>query len=390
MQWEEEVRSLYEKMVERIPESVRPIIKPALAEAAEKKCTERSGNKISEVDLVVALFEVTPPAFQPTMIEDLKDLGVDYDRYLAKVQGDFKCKNNLEQLVKDTLKLCDLVGVKGDENAIWKVLNTYEEFFRGSSLSIRTTTKPVERRDLSIRYVELMQAHKPDAYTSAIENGLIENNGHIIHQAIKEAIETFQIMGYGIDIDARKGLSKIWPFVVPGSIDPIFSMKNYPKSAAKYKEYFKKHGLEIFSLFAFDFSHKTTNIYFMLKDPSKNTLEACKGLVTDLGFELESDEVMEMCANAAHLNYTFSWDTDTVQRLCFGITCQNADEVPTDLHPLIGEFVENSPFQSDIHKYIYGVTFMPDGVYYKIENDYNGTMVDFLLMGAQAGIISYK
>jgi hypothetical protein len=72
------------------------------------------------------------------------------------------------------------------------------------------------------------------------------------------------------------------------------------------------------------------------------------------------------------------------------MTCHSANEVPVHLHPLIKEFVEKSPFQSDIHKFIYGVTFTPDGMYFKIENDYNGTMVDFLLMGAKAGLESYK
>ncbi len=390
MKWNEDVRNLYEKAVNRIPETVRPIIRPALAGGAEKKCAERKGTEVSEVDLVAALFEVTPPAFQPTMIQDLKDLGVDYNRYLAKVKGDFKCNNNLERMVEDTIQICSMVGVSNDKEAIWQVLEAYKQFFTGSSISIRTTTKPVEKRDVSIRYVELMQMHDPDAYTTAIEKGLIQNDGHIIHDAIKEAINTFQIMGYGIDLDTRIGLSKIWPFVVPGTIDPIFSMKYYPKSVQNYSNYFKKHGLDIFSLFAFDFSNKTTNIYFMLSNPENNTLDACKGLVSDLGFTLLSDEIMEKCAQAAHLNYTFSWDSNKVERICFGITCQNADEVPTELHPLIKKFVDTSPFQSEIHKFIYGVTFAPKGIYYKIENDYNGTMVDFLLMGAQAGINSYK
>ncbi|MFO7795585.1 MAG: aromatic prenyltransferase [Promethearchaeati archaeon] len=390
MNWEQKIKELYNKVVERIPESVRPIIKPALAEAAKEKCTERNGTEISEVDLVVALFEVTPPAFQPTMIEDLKKLGVDYDRYLAKVKGDFKCNNDLEIMVEDTLKLCKIAGINGNKPAIWKVINVYEPFFRGSSISIRTTTKPIEKRDVSVRYVELMHPHKPDAYSTAINEGLIENNGHIIHDAIKEVINKFQIMGYGIDLDARKGLSKIWPFVVPGSLDPIFDLENYPESVKNYKAYFDKHKLNIFSLFAFDFCHYTTNIYIMLKNPSANSLDVSKKLVSDLGFSLPSDKVMESCAKAAHLNYTFNWDDEKVQRLCFGVTCQKSQEVPTDLHPLINKFIEKSPFQSEIHKFIYGVTFTPDDIYYKIENDYNGTMVDFLLMGAQAGINSYK
>ncbi|TXT60977.1 MAG: hypothetical protein BAJALOKI1v1_1200006 [Promethearchaeota archaeon] len=388
MNWQPKVKDLYERVVENIPEVVRPVIKPALFEATELKSKERNGSEVAEVDLVVALFEVTPPAFQPTMIADLNKLGIDYDRYMAKVKGDFKCNNDLDQLVEDMMRLGDISEVSCDKDAIWEVLHTYEQFFKGSSVSIRTTTKPVENRDLSVRYVELMHAH--DAYTTAIESGLIKDDGHKSHEMIQEVINTFEIMGYGVDLDGRVGVSKIWPFVVPGSIDPIFSMQSIPESMKASEEYFNAHGLNIFSLFAFDFSHHTTNIYFMLSNPSKNSVSTCKGLVQDAGFTLVSDEIMEKCADAAHLNYTFSWESNCIERLCFGVTCHDATEVPVHWHPLIKNFVENSPFQSDIKKFIYGVTFTPKGIYYKIENDYNGTMVDFLLMGARAGIEAYK
>jgi len=390
MEWQQEVKQIYEDMVLRIPEMVRPIIKPELFKAAEQKCEERNGKRVAEIDLVVAMFEVTPPAFQPTMIEDLKALGVDYDIYMPKVNSDFKLENDLNQLVNDIFKLGEITGVKCNREAIWKTLNSYKDFFSGSSISIRTTTKPIAERDISARYVEMMIPHNPDPYKTAISKGLIKKNGHPIHKMILEALDTFNIMGYGVDLDSRFGLSKIWPFIVPGSIDPLFSMKYIPKSMKKYEKYFNKHGLTIFSLFAFDFFKNTTNIYFMLKDPSKNVIANCKALVEDLGFTLASEEIMEKCCDAAHLNYTFSWDSEKIERICFGITCHDKKEVPAHFHPLIKEFVENSPFQSEIHKFIYGVTFTPKGFYYKIENDYNGTMVDFLLMGSRAGIDSYK
>ncbi len=390
MEWQSEIKLLFEKIILGIPEMVRPAVEPALHEAAEKKCIERNGKEVAELDLVVALFEVTPPAFQPTMIEDLKNLGVDYDRYLSKVNSDFKCNTDLNQMVKDMGILCDITGVKCNEKAIWKAFNTFEKFFKGAPVSIRTTTKPVEKRDVAVRYVEFFISHNPDPYTTAVNKGLIEKSGHPIHKMIMESLNTFEIMGYGVDVDASTGLSKIWPFTVPGSIDPIFSMISIPKSMADYKEYFNRHGLTAFSLFAFDFLHNTTNIYFMLKQPAKSAYDSCIALVTELGFKPASEEVMEGCRKAAHLNYTFSWDSKEVERLCFGITCNDPKEIPIHLHPLMKEFVDRTPLQSDSHKFIWGATFSQKGFYYKIENDYNGTMVDFLAMGCKAGLESYK
>lgn len=390
MKWKEEVRKNYEEIVLRIPEAVRPVIKPELLKKAEQKCRERKGESVAEVDLITGLFEVTPPAFQDQMTNDLEELGIDFDRYLAKVKGDFEHDNDLDQLVEDIGKLCNLVGIKHEEQKIREVLSAYEPFFKGSPLSIRTTTKPIGKRDVSSRYVELMMPHEVDPYETALEKGFIEKNGHPIHSLNTEIPETFQIMGYGVDLDARVGLAKIWPFIVPDSIEPLFSMKYFPESINNYESYFKDHNLTIFSVFALDFLHNTTNIYFMLKNPSKNSVEACTALVEEIGFEPASKEVMEKCSEAAHLNYTFSWDSDIIQRLCFGMTCDSPEEVPVHLHPLMEKYVEASPFQSKKRKFIYGVTFKPDGRYYKIETDYNGTMADFLLMGAKAGIEAYK
>lgn len=390
MDWEPEIKQLYDKVVEGIPEMVRPIIKPMLFETAEKKCLERNGKRVAEVDFVVALFQITPPAFQPTMIKDLDALGISYNRYLAKVESNFKCNTDLNQMVDDILKIGEIIGVKCNEDAIWKVLNAYSTFFKGSPISIRTTTKPIGKRDVAVRYVELMMPHNPDPYTTAIDKGLIEKNGHPIHEMVLEAHDTFDIMGYGVDIDVSTGMSKIWSFIVPGPLDPIYSMKTVPESMKLYDDYFKKHGLTVFGLFAFDFLHKTTNIYFMLQRPSKATYESCVALVEDLGFEKASKEIMEGCCDAAHLNYSFSWDSNKIERLCFGISCDDYKDVPVHLHPLMKEFVEKTPLQCEKKKFIWGATFTPKGMYLKIENDYNGTMADLLLMGCKAGLETYK
>jgi hypothetical protein len=307
MEWQLEIKQLFEKIVLGIPEMVRPAVKPALFEAAEKKCMERNGKEVAEVDLIVALFEVTPPAFQPAMIGDLGKLGIDYDKYLAKVKSNFKCNTDLNQMVRDLKEISNFMGVKFNEDKVWKAFNLYSEFFKGAPVSIRTTTKRVEKRDVAVRYVEFFMPHNPDPYTAAINKGLIEKNGHPIHKMIVESINTFEIMGYGVDVDASTGLSKIWPFIVPGSIDTIYSMKSIPKSMTIYRDYFERHALTAFSLFAFDFLHNTANIYFMLKQPAQSTYQSCVSLVEELGFEPAPREIMEECRKAVHLNYTFNW-----------------------------------------------------------------------------------
>ena len=79
------------------------------------------------------------------MIEDLKALNVNYNLYLPKVESNFKCSNDFEQMVKDFDKICEITGVNFNEKAARKAINAYRDFFTGAPVSIRTTTKPVDR-----------------------------------------------------------------------------------------------------------------------------------------------------------------------------------------------------------------------------------------------------
>ncbi|TFG25657.1 MAG: radical SAM protein [Promethearchaeota archaeon] len=83
MDWEKKTEELFNKIIEKIPEGIRPSVKPMIIKAAENKCNERNGSNINEADLVTGIFDVTPEAFKPTTVEDLTSLGVDVERYIV-------------------------------------------------------------------------------------------------------------------------------------------------------------------------------------------------------------------------------------------------------------------------------------------------------------------
>ena len=94
----------------------------------------------------------------------------------------------------------------------------------------------------------------------------------------------------------------------------------------------------------------------MLQQPPKATYENCVALVEELGFEADTKEAMEGCMKAVHLNYTFNWDSEDIERLCFGMACENPEEVPVHFHPLMKKFVDGTPLQSDSRKFIWGIS----------------------------------
>ena len=92
MDWEAEVRELYEKIVVQVPDMFRSMVGPMLNDAAEKKCIERNANYVNEADLITALFEITPEPFKAESVENLKILDVDVERYivLKEIQDEYK------------------------------------------------------------------------------------------------------------------------------------------------------------------------------------------------------------------------------------------------------------------------------------------------------------
>jgi len=82
MEWKKDIEEMYGKIMDQVPEALRASVKPMLHEAAEKTARLRNSGYISRCDLLSALFEITPEAFQPTVVEDLKKLGIDTERYI--------------------------------------------------------------------------------------------------------------------------------------------------------------------------------------------------------------------------------------------------------------------------------------------------------------------
>jgi hypothetical protein len=101
--------------------------------------------------------------------------------------------------------------------------------------------------------------------------------------------------GYGVDIDATKGSSKIWmaPSVKMGSLEIIYSLTHLPQSVI-------------------------------------NTVE--------------------------HFN-SFTWTSQKVERVCFAIVCEDPKQVPAHLHPRIGECLNDPVFMHKQNRCVYSVAW---------------------------------
>jgi hypothetical protein len=284
----------------------------------------------------------------------------------------FMHDTSLEQLVRDIEYTAELAEAPYNKDAVMSVLNVYKDFFTGSALSLVTNTRPRGKRHLGVRYVEKSVPH--DAYAMALENGLLQRQGHPIDDLIPEIQSKTQVIGYGVDLSAHRGLAKIWVFLKkPILMEDVLALSNIPDSVEQYATYFAKHDLRYVSLFALDYVSKSVNLYFM-KRPGLLSPTSVSGMFKDIDFAVPEPAVFEHCVRAVTIYPTFTWDSNKLERICFGTVAPTPEMAPTHLDPLIARYVANVPFACPHHLFIYSITASPNGNFIKIENDYTGTM----------------
>ena len=88
--------------------------------------------------------------------------------------------------------------------------------------------------------------------------------------------------------------------------------------------------------------------------------------------------VVSFTNNSTGENLTYSWDKPDVQRFCMYVPAFSEDDVP-DFHPFLRRHAAGVPVQADRRSFIIGYTLRRDKPdYIKIENDYDGNIMDVL------------
>lgn len=278
---------------------------------------------------------------------------------------------DLTDLLSDTVKAANVVGVPCDKEKVWPLIKAYGDRFADSSLAFRTTTHPQHQRDLSLRYTNFFTPHDP--YAIAVENGFLVEEGHPIEKLMYEAQERFPMFGHGIDISVRNGLEKIWPwFRGRMPIEEIAALPSIPKAVGDHIEYFKKYNLNGVILFALDYRNKTMNLYF-IDPPGTYTPDQIGGMIGDLGFKVPPQEELELNTTCTFIYHTFRWDSPQVERLCYVLSAPE-EAMPAHMDPIFEQFIKGVPHKSETAFFTYNTTYARRGDYMKIEADYTGIL----------------
>lgn len=385
MRWNRGASELYSAIVDRVPAAHRALVESPLRRGAEARASRSGAGAVSEADVIAGFFDITPEAFRSQVIANLTSLGIDYGRYLSGASTAGR-STDLGALMADLAAMSKVAEVPFDAAATKSVIDAYADFFQSAPVAMRTTSKPKERRDLSVRYLDMQRNHEPDPLSTALQKGFVKDDGHPIYAFYEEAKERCGAFGFGVDLNVRSGFSKIWmaPDVSRATLDAVAALPHLPEGARRARDHFARHGLDTFGLFGFDFVHRTTNLYFMIKHP---TAPRDYGkLLAEVGIVPDRPEPLAACAPAHVLYYSFSWESELVQRVCFAVVCGNRSQVPTHLDPLVNRCVADDAFMRGGQKCIYSVVLAPHGHYFKIDNDYSGTMATDLVEAGVVGV----
>jgi hypothetical protein len=194
---------------------------------------------------------------------------------------------------------------------------------------------------------------------------------------MREIQQSCPVIGYGVDTSVSRGFTKIWTMF--GETVPVADMLNLPSlppAAKNYADLLAKYNLKRFTLVAIDFVNRNFNMYVLFRNPHSNPPNLAGNLISELGFNLPSEEEQALFSKCADLHFTFNWDSPTCERLSFVVFHAPIAQFPKHLHPLFPRLLGNYPTVLDQHyASIQSAYSLRHGDFLKIEMDYSGIIM---------------
>lgn len=282
---------------------------------------------------------------------------------------------NFQELYSAIEKIAEAAEVPCSRDVFVPVMEVYKNQFEQGVVSFRTTTKPVGKRELDVRYVDVSAPHDP--FQMALDHGFLKATGHPAESLMRELQQQCPVAGFGVDTSVIRGFTKIWTMfreTVP--VADLLSLPSLPPAARNYTGLLEKYNLKRFSLAAIDFINHSFNMYVLFRDPNKNPSDLAPNLIRELGFNLPSEEEQLLFSKCADLHFTFNWDSSECERLSFVVFHAPVAKFPKHLHPMFPRMLTSYPTLLDQHyASIQSAYSKKHGDFLKIEMDYTGIIM---------------
>ncbi|MBN2528232.1 MAG: hypothetical protein JXR76_17700 [Deltaproteobacteria bacterium] len=385
MKWEARARRLYQNIVRSIPLPMQLVAARAISRAAEKSGMGKGKSEISSTDIVEGIFKTVPTAYRHRIASSLSSMGVDISGYNDSVYVQ-KQKSDPEALMNTLVRLGRDLDATVNRNSTVRALGAVIDFFGSPVISIQTTTNLNSSRFLSVNFLELMRDHSDDPFSWALKACAVAPVEQAMVSLNDEVRQAFELLGYGIGLDTAAGIFKVWYILSPEPIASFPGLSHLPLAVKKNLRYLRKAGLSRISLIGFDLKNGTLDLYVMIREPACVAPDKYDDLLNDLAFETVSPRLSTQCAGAGMVRFTFSWRSDAVLHVGFTRFHQNRDTMPTQLHPLIKQCVENPVFLNGQNTFLVDTVISKEDIYFGIGNDYEGSLIDEFKNASAGGV----
>lgn len=289
-------------------------------------------------------------------------------------------KRSAGAFLADLERAAEVVGIKPDRQRLAFAVAPFADRYVSQPVELRTTTQDPARRECSFRFVD--ESARGDVWQLARSWFELGGKPAGFMDAVHKA---FELRAEGIDSDVRTGFRKSWAFLSAGHpIERFTSLQDAPPALAQVREVLARFGLTHMSIVGTDHYNNTCNLYPMLS-PGWASAERVGELAQALGFEPLAPGWLEHFSDSIAGNFTFSWSSGVVERMCFYRPAPSPALLPDDA--LLQRFAKECPCIAPQRAFIPSVTYSRTGHYRKLEVDYDGNIVGVLIRCAQVPLV---
>jgi hypothetical protein len=347
---------------------------------------DRGRTTVTRTDLVDGIFDVVPQSFRARVVANLTSLGIDCSNYLNGSVRRFLDGTDLKQLWEMLMSVARHTGIAVDEVRTRAILEAYSQYFRKSPVALRFVSEPTNGPSLSARYLETVGAHTPDPLTTAVIRGFVDENGSPMFALFEEMKLHCDVLGYGVDMDVVKGVKMFRAVISPVPIDYLRMLSQLPQSVKLNTEILKSHGMARIFMMGFDFERELLNLYVLVRDASKVAPVKLAAMMNDLRLPVASLTQLEHCGQTKAVVFSFSWHSDSVQRICYTSLYARDASLPTIVETAMVHQLKKAEFCREKDTYLLGTLFDATQCWFQIECDFGGSLSQDLLRGAMAGV----
>lgn len=280
---------------------------------------------------------------------------------------------SVETLLDDLKTIAEKYGTEIQEDRLRPILDCYKQVIETGAIYIKATTRDLTPKEFFIRpgHAGRWFDMAAIAKNCGIAN-FDDNPAYLAYSSICRKIDS---LGSMVDISAQGKIHKLYTFT-PRFQPPLRKIQNckyVPASIAKNVPLIESWGFKRFSIFGADLIHNSMNFYCYT---DQTTLDQAKieAMFAKLGFPMPSDAMLAEMVDAAMIYFTFTHESDRIERICFTRVYEESMEKAIALAPSLKKYIEESPIKSAKRNLLLGFTFSEKGHYLKFELDYKASV----------------